>query len=310
MNRPFVIGLGLVMLLASAALAGSGGFLGVILEPVDDDIREEADYDGKGVYVSDLVDEGPAEDAGIEQGDIITELDGDSVIGVGHLKDLLAYHSPGDKVKVKVWREGKRQTVEVELGKRKSMADEIRRKIKKKITIHEAPKAWLGVKLQSLGSQLAEYFGVEKGVLISEVFDDSPAASAGLKAGDVVIEVDGKEIEEPSEFQKLVGKGEPGNKMSLGLIRSENKLTIDVELGDVPEDQEEWYEKSSWFGGPHCEWLPFFKGHCPREVDVEVFTDHDFDFEDHERFREQLEDELEDLRAELEELKLQLKARE
>ena len=224
MNRLFLIGLGFMMLLATGAKGGSGAFLGVMLEPLDDALCEEMNYDGKGVYVSDLVDGGPAEEAGLKKQDIIVELDGNSVIGAGHLKDMLGYLSPGDKVKVKVWRDGKRKTVEVELGKPKSLSDEIK-KIRKKIIVHHEPKAWLGVKLQPLGSQLADYFGADKGVLISEVFDDSPASKAGLQAGDVVIAVDNKEIEELFEFQKLVGAGEPGDKMSLVLVRSGQKMT-------------------------------------------------------------------------------------
>lgn len=310
MNRHLVIGVGLAMLFTTLALAGPGGFLGVMLEPIDDDVREEMDYDGKGVSVSDLVDEGPAEKAGVKKDDIIIELDGDSVIGIGHLKDMLAYYSPGDKVKVKVWRDGKRETVNVELGESKSVTDKIKKKITKKVIIHEGPNAWLGVKLQPLGSQLAEYFGTRTGVLISEVFDDSPAAKAGLKAGDVVIKVDDKKVEEPCEFQKLVGKGEPGDKTSLVLIRSEKEMTVDVELGEVPDDHKKRWGGSPGFGGHFFDCFPFFKGHCPKEVDVEVFTDHDFEFEDHEYFKENLEEELEALRDELEELKLKLEERE
>jgi S1-C subfamily serine protease len=304
MNRHLVFGIGLVTLFVAALSAGSGGFLGVMIEPLEDDIREETGYDGKGIYVSDLVEEGPAEKAGLKKGDIITELNGDPVIGCGHLKDMLAYYSPGDKVDVEVWRNGKRMTIATELDKPKSLPDAIK-KIKKKIRIRKAPNAWLGVKVQPLGSQLAAYFGVEKGVLVAEVFDESPAAKAGIEAGDVITRVDENEVDDAAEFRKLVGKSEPGETMSLSLVRSEKQMTLDVELGDVPEEYGDEFE-SFWFGGPHLDWLPFFKGH-PGEVDVEIFGD---DEEELDNLKEELEEELEDLREELNELKRQLNERE
>ena len=70
------------------------------------------------------------------------------------------------------------------------------------------------------------------------------------------------------------------------------------------------FEGSHWFGDRHFEWLPFFEGHGSKDVDVDVFTDDDIQFEDFKDFREELEEELEGLKAELEDLKLKIEAQE
>jgi S1-C subfamily serine protease len=295
MNRVLCCSIAALLLAAGSAHAG-GAFLGVVPHSVDEDVAEDLGYKGKGVFVAEVVEGSPAEAAGIEDEDIIVELAGDKLVGPGHLRDVLALHSPGDKVTVKVWRDGKTQALPVELGEAKKIE-----KVLKSLTIKtDEPKAWLGIKMQGLTEQLAEYFGVEGGALVSEVFEDSPAEKAGIKAGDVITELDGETAEDPSDLADKVGDEEPGTKVSLTLVRGGTKLTKEVELGEVPEE----HRKTLHFGaGP---WLPGLEGlahlkHLEALKDLEIeIPEIEIEIEED---MEELREELEELREELEELR-------
>jgi serine protease Do len=96
-------------------------------------------------------------------------------------------------------------------------------------------RGWLGVVLQPLTPELAASFGVEgtKGVLVSDVTADSPAAKAGLKSGDVVLEVDGRKVGTPSDVARAVGLAAPGHTTSLTLWRDRSRRKVDVVLGEA-----------------------------------------------------------------------------
>jgi serine protease Do len=100
-------------------------------------------------------------------------------------------------------------------------------------------RGWLGVVLQPLTPDLAASFGAEsqKGVLVSEVTPDSPAARAGLKSGDIVLEVDGRTVDSPGDVARAVGLAAPGRKTKLTLWRDTAKTTVDVVLGEAPGER-------------------------------------------------------------------------
>jgi membrane-associated protease RseP (regulator of RpoE activity) len=87
----------------------------------------------------------------------------------------------------------------------------------------------LGVQVQELSDQLAGYFGVKSGVLVSDVDDGSPAAKAGVKAGDVITAVNGRNVTDPNELRSEVGKVEEGKGADLTVIRDKKTLTLKVE---------------------------------------------------------------------------------
>ncbi len=303
MNRIFFPTVAVLLLLHGTVMAGSGGFLGVRLQALDEEIAEQLDYQGRGVYVMGVVGESPAEKAGIKDKDVIVEFDGDKVVGPGHLKDLLGYSSPGDKVKVKVWRDNKTKTMTVELAEAKSQFDFAKNLAKHKVMVIKGePRAWLGIKLQDLSGQLAEHFGVEKGILISEVFDDSPAAKADIAAGDVITKIDEEMVEDPFDLTNYLSEVEPGSKVRVTIIRSGKEMTSEVELGETPEE----YRSK----GPHIfQWTG--KGDDDSQHLLERLKFPDLHLPDFSRIEIQLDDEMEALSEELKELKdlkLELKA--
>ncbi len=299
MNRFLSLSIAALLLAAGSAYAGPKAFLGVVPLAVDEEIAEKAGYKGKGVFVSSVVEESAADEAGMKDKDIIVELAGDKLVGPGHLRDVLALHSPGEKVTVKVWRDGKTHTLTATLGEQEDAE-----KVFKSITIKmDEPKAWLGIKMQGLTEQLAEYFGVEDGALVSEVFEDSPAEKAGIKAGDVVTELDGETAETPSDLADMVGDMEPGSKVALTLVRGGKTHTKEVELIEPPEE----YRKKLHFGGGP--WLPGMEGlvHLKKLKGLEALKDLEIEIPEIEieieEDMDELREELEELREELQELK-------
>ncbi len=99
-------------------------------------------------------------------------------------------------------------------------------------------RGWLGVMIQPLDKDIAEAMGLSdaKGVLVSDVTEESPAAEAGLLAGDVVLQVDGKDTETTGQLRNIIaGKG-AGTKVRLSIVRNEERKTIKVTLGELPAE--------------------------------------------------------------------------
>jgi len=97
-------------------------------------------------------------------------------------------------------------------------------------------RGFLGVALQDLTGDLAKSFSLKetKGVLIAEVFKGSAAEKAGLKAGDVVVEVDGQAVERGNELQNRIGMKKPGAKVQMVVLREGSRKEVAVELGEKP----------------------------------------------------------------------------
>ena len=101
-------------------------------------------------------------------------------------------------------------------------------------------RGWLGVSIQPLTPELAKSFSAKdnKGVLISDVVGDSPAAKAGLQPGDILIEFDGKKMEGPADLQRAVGLTNPGNSAKVKVWRDQGEKSVEVKIGEAPEERE------------------------------------------------------------------------
>jgi len=230
-----------------AVLAGRGSQLGVSVRDLD---AGQATTQN-GAVVEDVRDGSAASKAGIKKGDVITEFDGERVRGVRHLTRLVSETPEGRAVKAIVVRDGKRVDLSVtpDSGSFASfdrgfdvLVPPMRFEGPRVEGGHHwAPKmpegSWsfkgrpgdiwgfksdkgrLGLRIQSLDGQLGEYFGTSTGVLVNAVDADSPAAKAGLKAGDVVTAINGKAVEEPSELIDAVQEAEDGATLSIDYTR-------------------------------------------------------------------------------------------
>lgn len=101
-------------------------------------------------------------------------------------------------------------------------------------------RGWLGVVIQDVNRGLAESFGLDRpaGALIAQVLDGGPAAKSGLRVGDVILSVDGKEINMSADLPHLIGTIKPNSEARLGIARDGDRRTLTVSIGAMPEDGE------------------------------------------------------------------------
>jgi serine protease Do len=101
-------------------------------------------------------------------------------------------------------------------------------------------RGWLGVSIQPLTPELAKSFGTKdtKGVLISDVIVDSPAAKAGILPGDILLEFDGKKMESPADLQRAVGFTSPGSSAKMKVLREKNEKVIEVKIAEASDERE------------------------------------------------------------------------
>jgi serine protease Do len=284
------------------------GWLGVYIQNIDRDIKEAMDLESKkGVLIRDVVDDSPADDAGIEREDVIIEFDGKSVSNTSGFTKLVRETSPGEEVTLTLIRDGKEKTITVVLDKLPKgeyfyqfEPDDFLGK-GKKLKPHAYAFSYfsgsrIGIRIQDLTEQLAEYFGVEDGeaVLITEVDDDMPAYEAGLRAGDVVVEADGEDVDDTEDLREIISEKEEGEKVGIKVLRDRNPKTFEVEV------EEDKYWSSSGFDA-----LDMFKWYTPKVDESRILLEeHKTDLEEEMK---ELKDELEGLKEELQELREKLK---
>ena len=223
------------------------GFLGVYLGKLTSDIAKEKGYSGKdGVLITGIVDDSPADDAGLKGGDIVLEANGKSVSNSNEFENIIEKTGAGNELILKIFRDNQEKTLTATLDKDR---DDFARVLNlstpglglclgkegSKYYLSCFGRGKLGVKVQELNEQLAKYFKVDKGVLITNVTKDRPAAKAGLEAGDVITAVAGKTVEDADDLQKLLKKYEPGDKAEIAYVRQGNSNTVQVELDDPEE---------------------------------------------------------------------------
>jgi len=189
------------------------GWLGVSIQEVTEDIAKSFKLkDAKGALVAEVMEDTPAQQGGMERGDIIISFDGKQVETPNELQRIVAGAVPDKKVKVEVIRDGKTKTLTVKVG---TMPGEIT-ETEKEITTD------LGLTVQTLTPDLAEQFNWsrdEKGVLITGVDPGGAGAEAGLRRGDLIKEIDRQEIETTEDYQRILGKTKKGESVLLLIKR-------------------------------------------------------------------------------------------
>ncbi len=188
------------------------GYIGVQIREVDNATAKAVGLDQtKGVIVEGLVEGGAAKDAGIEEGDIILSVDGKEVSKPNELQSYIASKHAGDKVKLKIFRNGKTFDKEITLRPRKedeSDAKPIKKKEERKIDESIESKTYkeIGLTVKNMSSSDLKKYNVENGILITNVDPLSSAYDAGLRDGLVIIEVNRMKIDSVKEFDNEVSK--------------------------------------------------------------------------------------------------------
>lgn len=297
----------ILLLLTVAGPAAADGYLGVMLQEVSPSMGKALQLgDRPGVLVNDVVDDSPAAKAGLQDGDVILELNGRPATDQAELTKAVRELAPGAKAELLVLRDGRQVKLPVEIGERAAGGDaldlarlrrleglEALKELKDLKELKElkelehldalkdfewledgdtkvmilpkgegrAPRAffegedgdgrerrfvirrfdedrgWLGVHLDALNGQLGEYFGVKDGagVLVTEVVDGSPAAAAGLRAGDVIVKAGDTEVASPDALHEAMAGTKPGEKLDLQLLRKGNRQKVTATLGEMPK---------------------------------------------------------------------------
>ena len=101
-------------------------------------------------------------------------------------------------------------------------------------------RGWLGVVIQNVDQDLAESFGLSKpqGALVSQVLADSPAAKAGLKTGDIILEFNGRKIPSSSDLPPVVGRVRPGSAADVKILRNGDRMKLSVTIEELPSDDQ------------------------------------------------------------------------
>jgi serine protease Do len=158
----------------------------------------------------------PADEAGLQIGDVIVAVDGAAVENATDLTTTLARKQPGDDVQLTVFRKGDRKKITVELGRFETSEAEgqERRQASRDLT------KLLGFRVETLTPQIAERLGVERreGVVIAEVAPFSSAANAGIRPGQVVLEINGREVRRVRDVSAIADDLESGDVVSIRLL--------------------------------------------------------------------------------------------
>ena len=231
-DRPWVI--------APRDVAG-GSRVGLSIEEVaDNDAADE------GAFVRDVRAGSPAEVAGFAEGDIVVEFDGERVRSARQLTRLVQETPAGRTVGTAVLRDGRRVEMEVTPEPSATAAlptlDNLGGLVSRFVpdTVRDFTYglyAWpgqarLGARVQELSPQLAEYFSVDDGVLVSSVDAESVAAAAGLQAGDVITAVDGRPVEDTAPLRRRLSAIGPGEEVLLGVTRMGSELELTATMKD------------------------------------------------------------------------------
>jgi len=194
------------------------GYLDLNPQDIDEDLAKALKLrDTEGALVANVTPGGPADKAGIKQGDVILELNGQKIKNSSELRNRVAQLGPGTSAKIGLLRDGREIQVSVILGERpKGQAQGSPREEQPKETMSRK----LGLSVQTLTPDIAEQLGFkgEQGVVVTDVVPGSPADEANLQSGDLIKEVNRGQVRSVNDFEKAV-KGLKSGDVAALLVR-------------------------------------------------------------------------------------------
>ena len=222
-------------------LAGRGAEIGVRI----------ADGATTGVVVEEVQPDSPAEKAGLKQADVIVEFDGEQVRSARQFGRLVQETAPGRTVKATITRDGHRREVQITPAEGRQAGpfrdgdgvpgfghfDDLRELGRLGDSLppftfnfdFDLPGALsgrrLGVGVDELTDQLAQYFGAKDGLLVTSVTDGSAASRAGLKAGDVITSINGRAVRSRDDLVQELRQA-PGEEITIGIVRDKKESTV------------------------------------------------------------------------------------
>jgi membrane-associated protease RseP (regulator of RpoE activity) len=259
-----------------------------------------------GLEVIKVYKDSPAEKAGLQVEDILLRVNESSVKDVDKLSEMIEDTEIDEKIKITYLRNGKELETEATISKRDRKVFVWNNKHENLEHFTSDKKhAWLGVSTDKLTDQLRQFFNVPEylGVLVKEVVEDSPAEKSGLKAGDVIIQLGRKEIEDHNDLIRAVDRYDPGEEVEVKIIRDKKEQVLKVTLGEGKGRFRHFSLNPEKFEI----YVPEMEIEIP-EIDIEI---PEIDVEEleelHEKMSEELEMHSDELNEELKELEKELK---
>jgi serine protease Do len=255
-DRVFSMSPGIVM-----SSTDEGGWLGVEIAEVTAEKAKDLKLSAvRGVIVDGVEPDSPAAKAGVKERDIITQYDGQPVEGTVQFRRLIRETPPGRTITLEISRGGSLNNISVELGDR---TDVYVRKMKGKMrdfggaysfsmpNVEELPDMpevmdprtpVLGINAEDLTSQLGSYFGAPNnaGVLVREVRPGTPADKAGLKAGDVITKVEGKEVRTLVDLRAQLREKSNQASVNMSVLRKGSEIAVTVPI-EKPRPMEQMH---------------------------------------------------------------------
>jgi serine protease Do len=211
-----------------AAEKAEQGFLGVSVQRLGGDEREKLGV-SYGVQVVGVEKESAAAKAGIKEDDVIQTVNGEKIRDAQALSDVVRDLAPGSAVRIGLWRDGKALEVKAVLGKLEPRQRVY--KLEGPLFKYFRQKPYLGVNLFEPDEDLAAYFAVKpgEGVLVTRVEKETPAAKAGMKSGDVIVEMGGKAVKESDDILNALAGLKPGDSVAITVVRHGKRETLKAE---------------------------------------------------------------------------------
>lgn len=228
---------------------GSGSAIGAAVRDVEEaDVSRDKLPSSAGAVVEDVRPDSPAARAGLQDGDVIVEFDGEKVRSARQLIRLVRETPDGRSVRMVIVRDSRRSEMEVKpeadgpgpMSLRPGALDESMRDLAElgqrfhfDMRDFDGPmfnRSRLGVTVEELTPQLASFFGVKDGVLVSSVREDSPAASAGLRAGDVITAVNQNAVATREDLVRVLRDMDEERDVTIELTRDHKPLSVKATL--------------------------------------------------------------------------------
>jgi serine protease Do len=209
------------------------GFMGVQPQAITADMVDQLVLKStKGALIAEVVPKSPAAEAGLKPGDVVVALNGRPINDPNQFQRDVGTVQPGQVAKVDVVRDGKTRNVEVKLKERPEDSD-VSDRSPSQNSQEKSPGDVLGVRVQNLTPELAQRARVDeqtKGVVVTDVTPDSPAATAGLEPGDVITEINRQEVTSVDQYKKAVGRLKKGGTALLRVKSGPSATYVTVKL--------------------------------------------------------------------------------
>jgi serine protease Do len=200
------------------------GWLGVMIQKITPELKEKLRLkDEKGALVADVTRDGPAEKAGIKRGDVIISFDGKEIKEMSELPFIVASTPVNKTVLVEVMRRGKKKGIKVKIG-------ELKEEGEVKEAIEE--KSDLGMTVEQITPELVRQLGLSErsGLVVVQVENDSPAENAGIRPGDILVEIDQEPVDDLSEYREKMRKYEKGDTILFLVKRKGTTLYLTLKI--------------------------------------------------------------------------------